>query len=99
MPIEIAEMDAKPKDYEILAVVRTNYRSGSRYDISVRFNWKIAAAADKFQCYTATVTIPWDRATETVADLKAKAKAAFDALKAADTNEADLIFALARFNM
>ena len=92
MAIEKIELDSAPKPYEILSVAKTNYRSGKRYEITVRFSWNITAAADKYQCYTDTVTLQWDRATETVADLKKKASAIFNALKITDTSEADLIF-------
>jgi len=94
MVMEKLELDASPKPYEVLSVVKTNYRSGKRYEITVRFAWKITAVGAKFQCYSDVVSILWDRAAETVVDLKAKAKAAFDALKLADTGDADLIYAL-----
>jgi len=94
MPIEKVELDASPKAYEVLSVAKTNYRSGKRFEISVRFHWKITAVGAKFQAYTDVVTLQWDRASETVDDLKAEAKAVFDALKAADTSDADLVFAL-----
>jgi len=99
MAIVKVELDAAPKPYEIVGVVKTNYRSGARFEISVRFSWKITPVGAKFQCYTGTVTLPWDRAAESVDDLKAKAKAAFDALKTADTSEADLIFSLERLTL
>lgn len=94
MAMEKLELNASPKAYEVLGVVKTNYRSGKRYEITVRFHWKITAAGAKFHCYTDVVSLLWDRASETVADLKAKAIAAFNALKLADTSDADLIFAL-----
>jgi len=92
--LEKIVVDAAPKPYEVLGASKTGYRSGKRYEIIVRFNWDITPVSDKFQCYTDVVTLQWDRAAESVADLKAKAKAAFDALKAADTSESDLIYAL-----
>lgn len=99
MTIEKLELDASPKLYEILSVTRSNYRSGKRYEIRVRFNWKITAEGPKFECYTDVVVILWNRAAESVQDLKDKAKAAYDALKAADTSDADLIFALIHLTM
>jgi len=94
MVMEKLELDESPKIYEVLSVVKTNYRSGKRYEITVRFSWKITAAGAKFQCYQETVTILWDQAAETVKDLKNKAQAVFNGLKAADTSDADLIFNL-----
>ena len=94
MPMEKVEVDAQPKAYEVLGVVKTNYRSGKRLEITVRFNWKITVVGAKFQYYTDVVVIQWDRATESVQDLKNKATAVFTALKAADTSDADLIFNL-----
>ena len=94
MTIEKLELDASPKAYEVLSVVKTNYRSGKRYEITVRFNWKITPSGAKFLCYTDVVSLLWDRASETVADLKAKAMTAFNALKLADTSDADLVFNL-----
>jgi len=99
MPIEKVELTSSPKAYEVLGASKTNYRSGKRFEISVRFNWKITAVGDKFQCYTDVVTLQWDRASETVDDLKAKARAALDALKAAGTSEADLLFNLLRLTL
>jgi hypothetical protein len=94
MAIRKVELDVAPKPYEVLSVEKTNYRSGKRYAVTVRFSWKIMAVGNKFQAYTETATIPWDKASESLADLKTKGQAAFNALKAADTGEADLIFAL-----
>lgn len=92
--MEKLELDASPKAYEVLSARVSNYRSGKRYEIQVRFYWKITAVGTKFLCYTDVVSLLWDRAAETVLDLKAKAVVAFNALKAADTSDADLIFAL-----
>mgnify|MGYP001094565091 CR=1 FL=1 len=94
MAIEKLELDASPKAYEILGAVNTGYRTGNQFAITVRFYWKITAVGAKWQCYTEAVTLLWDRSKESVADFKAKAVAAFNALKAADTTDADLIFAL-----
>ena len=94
MAIQKIELDASPQAYEVLSVQKTNYRSGQRYEIAVRFCWKVTPAGAKFTCYTETVTVQWDRASDTVANLKARAQAAMAALKTADTSEADTIYAL-----
>lgn len=94
MAIQKVELIVAPKIYEVLGVERTNYRSGQRYAIMVRFCWKIVAVGAKWQAYQEDVTIPWDRASESLADLKARARAVFEALKVADTGEADLVYGL-----
>ena len=94
MVMEKREVDTQPKAYEILSARVDGYRSGKRFEITVRFNWKITAVGAKFQHYTDVVVIQWNRATESFQDLKNKATAVFNALKAADTSDADLIFSL-----
>jgi len=94
MVMEKLEVDTQPKAYEVLAAAVTGYRSGKRVEITVRFNWKITAVGAKYQYYTDVVVIQWDRAKESLQNLKNKATAIFNALKAADTSDADLIFAL-----
>ena len=94
MAIRKVELIVAPKAYEVLGVEKTNYRSGQRYAIVVRFYWKIVAVGAKWQAYEEDVTLQWDRVSESVADLKAKARAAYEALKVADTGEADLVYGL-----
>jgi len=94
MTIRKVELDAAPKPYEVLSVEKTNYRSGKRYAVTVRFSWKVVAVGAAWQAYEEDVTVLWDSASESLADLKAKGQAAFNALKASDTREADLVFGL-----
>ena len=92
--IEKLESAERPKNYEVLAVTDLKHRSGAKISVTVRFNWDVTAVGALFQYYSDVVELPFDMATETIPQLKAKALEAFNNLKGAPHSRADLLFAL-----
>lgn len=99
MTIQKLEWDEDPGVYEVVSVRKTNYRSGKRFMVDIRFYWGVTPVNGKFQGYTEVATLLFDSASESLADLKVKGQAALADLKVADRSEANLIFALQRLSL
>jgi hypothetical protein len=95
--MEKIELDSQPPEISVLSVSKNSYRSGTRYDINVKFCWGFQVVGDKVRCYTETILMYWDRAMETSGQLIARANAILDSLKLKDTTEANLIFLILNF--
>jgi len=94
MTIRKVEDTSNPAVLEVLSVLKTNYRSGKRFMVTVKCCWAIVPVGTKFQYYTDTINIVYDWANESIDHLKAKVLAAYQGLVSTDRSEANLIFNL-----